>query len=445
MVVLMSATRIDIHARGTGARFRYGEGTDGLDYDFSISADGGVCTTGTFTAPIVTRKYPASGSAIVAGFGTTYDQAPLGGFGGMGIVQLMAPAGTNATDGTNTRLDDNINVFKGGNLQSGTAKRDLLGWRGFPNQLGQGVDDNGTLIPQYTPPPATNLDNEGDIRPAPTLLPAPFTTTSRLRSRWIDTGASKRRPIAGDDNLPRGIIDPAQTLFGPRYEFAGVSPATGYANYLLQGTLATTTFPTIVDATPIFSSNPNVSHLGKPAYRVELSQPAMGTTVDRYTQYEAEVLDGADIQVGAFRILTHTDRELVLATESGPFPANAAKVRVRAKFFDIVTAGATGFGPTYLGSGGQRVPIANVRIGFAFHQDPASPTAQRFPANPNEYAYNLSDPAVQEQVRLLHAPFVQWDVLFDTAFKAAPADAPPALSPDTPRPELRFLRLPYRF
>ena len=43
------------------------------------------------------------------------------------------------------------------------------------------------------------------------------------------------------------------------------------------------------------------------------------------------------------------------------------------------------------------------------------------------------------------ASFVQWDVLFDTAFKATAQDGPPDLNPETPRPELQFLRLPFRF
>ncbi len=445
MVVLISATRIDINVRGTGTDYRYGGGgpTDENDYDFSISADGGVCTTGTFQAPVVLRKYPAtSGTPITALFGTQYDQAPLGGFGGMGIVQLMAPPGVENLDGTNTRLDENIRVLKQGAVTTGLEKQNLLAWRGFPNALGQGLDDDGDPIVLG---PGTENDNEGDIRPSPTLLPTPIATTSRLRSRWIDTGASVRRGLAGDDGLPRGIVEVNGAQRGPRYEFAGVSPTNGYANYALQGTSAVTTFPTIVEATPITSSSASASHLGQPAYRVELAQSAMGTTVDRYSQYEAELLDANDTLLGSFRILTHGDRDMLLATDGGAFPAGAAKARVRAKFFHLATNGVPGLGPTYLGSAGTRVPIANVRIGFAFHQDPSDPTALRFPSDPEQFAYNLSDPAVQEQVRLLGAAFVQWDVLFDTAFKTAPGDAPPPLSPDTPRPELQFLRLPFRF
>ena len=225
MVILMSATRIDINARGTGAgasaRYLYG-GTapDTNDFAFSISADGGACVTGSAFAPIVTRKYQADGTgAIPTTWGQqVYDLAPLGGFGGMGVVELMAPPGATNADGTNTRLDENINFYRGGILQSGASKRNLLAWRGFPNQLGQGVDDSGAVI--------TIGDNEGDIRPSPILLPVPFAAVSRLRSNWIDTGSSSRRPLAGDDNLPRGIIEQAAAgvLAGPRYEFEGVLP-----------------------------------------------------------------------------------------------------------------------------------------------------------------------------------------------------------------------------
>ncbi len=444
MVILMSATRIDINVRGSNNRWRYGAltGTDKDDYDFSISADGGASISGTFGSPTILKKYQPTNvttNEIGAAYATNYDAAPRGGFGGMGVVQLMAPPGTNA-DGTNTVLDDNIRIFRGGSLQtSAIIKRDLIAWRGFPNQLGQGVDDNGTVI--------TIGDNEGDIRPAPTLLPTPVAAKSRLRSSWIDTGSTARRGIPGDDNLPRGIIEQAGLgiLAGPRYEFDGTVPTTGYAGYQLVGSTAQTLFPITVASTDILSSNTNSTLLGKPAYRVELVSSALGSTVDRLVNYEAEVLAANNLQVGSFRILSHTDRELVLSPESGAFPATAAKVRVRAKFYEIITNGNQGLGPTYLGASGARVPVANVRIGFAFHQDPGSATAQRFPAAAGSFLYNLADPAVQEQIRALHMPFVQWDILFDNAFQSMPADAPPALTPDTARPELHFLRLPYRF
>ena len=89
--------------------------------------------------------------------------------------------------------------------------------------------------------------------------------------------------------------------------------------------------------------------------------------------------------------------------------------------------------------------MANIRFGFAFHQDPQDPTAQRFPAQEGTFTYDLTDPAVQEQIRQLGANFVQWDLLFDTRFRSAAGDSPPDLNPETPRPELHYLRLPFRF
>jgi hypothetical protein len=447
MVVLMSATRIEINARGAGGRYRYGNpvatDTDTNNYDFSISADGGVCTAGSVQAPVVGRKYVSdSGTAIPANFRTTYDATPLGGFGGMGIVQLMAPPGTNA-DNTNTVLDDNIVMIRGGGAVVGNLKRDLIAWRGFPNQAGQGIAD---ALPE-TPPGANVItigDNEGDIRPSPILLPTPFAGVSRLRSRWIDTGASRRRALLADDNLPRGIVEQNGALAGPTYEFGGIDPATGYASYALAGSLARSVFATAVAATPILRVDAAASLLGKPAYRVELTTSALGSTVDRYTHYEAQLLNDSDLELGSFRILSHSDRELFLGVEAGPLPTAATRLVVRAKFFDLVTNGIPGPGPTYTGSSGARVPVANVRIGFAFHTDPSSATG-RYPAQAGTFAYDLSDPVVQENIRLLGAQFVQWDILFDTRFRTSPSDVPPALSPATPRPQLNFLRLPYRF
>ena len=48
-------------------------------------------------------------------------------------------------------------------------------------------------------------------------------------------------------------------------------------------------------------------------------------------------------------------------------------------------------------------------------------------------------------VRQLGASFVQWDLIFDTAFRSVASDSPPGLNPETPLPELHFLRLPFRF
>ena len=120
-------------------------------------------------------------------------------------------------------------------------------------------------------------------------------------------------------------------------------------------------------------------------------------------------------------------------------------MRVVAKFFEVFTDGEEGLGATYAGSQSNRVPFANIKFGFAFHQNPQDPQAERFPAAPGTFLYDLSDPAVQEQIRQLGASFVQWDLLFDTQFKSHPSDAPTGLTPETPRPELRFLRLPFRF
>src|SRR5262249_27243187 len=57
MVVLMAAHEIRISAKGSGAappHFTFAQN----DYQFSVSADGGLTTTGTFGAPVITGKYP---------------------------------------------------------------------------------------------------------------------------------------------------------------------------------------------------------------------------------------------------------------------------------------------------------------------------------------------------------------------------------------------------
>ncbi|MCB9887875.1 MAG: hypothetical protein H6838_20515 [Planctomycetes bacterium] len=455
MVVLMSATRIEINAHGSNGLYTYAQN----NYDFSVSADGGVCRTEENSSPRVVSKYPASGLAVLAG--SSYDAKPLGGFGGMGIVQLMAPPGDNS-DNSNTVLDDNIRVYRNGLELTGTStptKQSILAWRGFPNAQGQFVDDFGT---------PTNIgDDEGDIRPAPLLMPVPFSSQTRLRSKWLDTGASLRRALLADDGLPRGIVEAGGALAGPTYLFDGTDPATGYAVFNTagdRGENAQAVYPAVGPQTGILSVDSNATFQGRPAYRVELDAATLGDVVDLYTQYEAEMLDAAGdvlyrkadgsvttsfvegLEKVSFRIYSHTNRVLTLATEAGTIPVEAAKVQLRAKFFKFVTNGREGLGGTYPASVGQsRVPLSNVRIGFAFHQDPANPSAQRYPAQAGSYVYDLNDPVVKEDIRQLGASFVQWDIFFDCAFKSLPSDTPPAFGPGSPLPELHFLRLPFRF
>ncbi len=154
MVVLYSLGRIVLHAHGETYAL--------ADYSFAVSADGGISTQGLFSGLAIDGKYPPPSSASM------WDRNPTGGFGGMGVVQLMARPGTNQ-DGTNTILDDSIDiVLPGGALANGVTKTRYLAWRGYRNASGVLVDDQNR--PTYAASPAT-ADDEGDIRPAPVLLP----------------------------------------------------------------------------------------------------------------------------------------------------------------------------------------------------------------------------------------------------------------------------------
>lgn len=436
MIVLMSARRIAIHAHGSQTRWNYAQN----DYDFAISADGGVCTTGTFAGPVVHDKYPASGQAMMTG--ANYDSNPLGGMGGMGIVQLMAPPGDNSSDGTNTLFDDNIAVFRGGVEQFGAAKQAILAWRGFPDANGAFVDDAGV---------ATNIgDDEGDIRPAPILLPVPFGDRSRLRSKWLDTGASVRRALASADGQPRGIVTGPEAVPGPTWAFAGLDltgSEPGFLAYEAAGSAdVRPAYPNVVPPVAIASRSAKATYLGQPAYRIELAEPVLGAIPDRYSQFEAELLLESGESVGGFRIYSHTDRELLVAPEGTLLSTAATRVQVRARFYGVYTNDREGFGPARGPVGGSGpAPIANVRLGFAFHRDPQSGPAGRFPLDPQQFVHSFEDPALLAWIATNGSPrYVQWDAMFDTSFGANGASSNLA-SPGAPRPELRFLRIPFRF
>jgi len=455
MVILMAGGHIRLNAHGVStptARWRYGEN----DYDFCVSADGGVTLTGSFGTPDVESKYPASGQTMMTG--ASYDSAPLGGLGGLGVVQLMAPPGPSSDlppDGTNTLLDDNIDVFVNGVRASGTTnptKQALLAWRGFPYFDGRLTGDDPTTT--------INIgDNEGDIRPTPIFLPVTFSSRTRLRSKWIDTGASSRIPQLAPTSDPRIIVeDPTNNLrAGPTYSFAGTFGASadpfelGYARFEQSSTSSVRlVYPVVLQPTDVFAIAVNSDG----SYRIDLATPALQGVADRFSQYEAELLNVNNLLLGSYRILSHSDRQLVLSSESGLLPpaTDVRRVRILAKFFKIVTDGSEGLGRTNPLVTSNAVPISNVRIGFAFHKDPSIHPApgtnidpNRFPTQVGTFVFDISDPTVQETIRSTHMPFVTWDVLFNTGFKSTASDIPQGLSPASPRPELHFLRIPFRF
>lgn len=146
-LLLLAASTIELEVHGE--TFANG------DYSFSLSADGGIGTQGQFAGQAISAKYPPVPASA-------FSASSVGGFGGMGIVQLMTPPGNNA-DGTNTILDDNIRVMQNGAVVSGATKQRYLAWRGWPNAAGTLVDDFGQ---------ATAIGGaEGDVRPSPVLLP----------------------------------------------------------------------------------------------------------------------------------------------------------------------------------------------------------------------------------------------------------------------------------
>lgn len=154
MVVLYSLDEVLLHTHGE--TFANG------DFDFAVAADGGIGEQGIFGGSPFEQKYPppAAGSGQI-------DANPSGGFGGMGLVQIMTRPGMNA-DGTNTILDDNITILHQGIPLAAQEKERFLAWRGVQDEALGFIDDFGQ--PTYAASPATEA-NEGDIRPAPILLP----------------------------------------------------------------------------------------------------------------------------------------------------------------------------------------------------------------------------------------------------------------------------------
>lgn len=459
MIVLMAARTIEFTVQGETYANR--------NYDFAISADGGVGTQGSFGGAQIDTKYPPPTIP------DAWDQNPTGAMGGMGIVQLMAPAGNNA-DTTNTVLDDSIIVRRGTDILTGTEKQRYIAWRGFPNASGQFVDDNNQLINLKAAweGGTTGVDGEGDIRPSPILMPCPFGPLSRARSRWIDLGAAVRREINAPDGLPRGVVKDPQTGFGtgPAYYFAGTNLSqanyVGYANYDATQPSVPVIYPIPAElqniTLNIVSTNANATFDGQPAYEVRLANAPLGVVSrDRFAHYRAELVNLNGTVVTDFRILGHSDSAVFL-DPAGALPGvgnsetDVKTMVIRAKFFRLVTDRAVGLGPSYIANG-RNVPYANVRFGFAFHKDPGKPNYQppgqtridlnRLPNQVGTFLFDVNSAAKVEEIRQFAAAFVQWEVQFNLLFSEEPGNLRPgvSLSPSDPRPSVLDLVIPYRF
>ena len=172
------------------------------DYDFAISADGGVCVTGN-APPVV----PASIRRAAPRSPSNDGDLRLGAARrlrrhGHRPADGPAPEELNS-DNTNTVLDDNIRVLTGVWRPTANRRSICSAWLP-PTRSGKASTTRGSRQnPQ-------GLD-EGDP-PRPHLLPTPFaSSSSRLRSKWIDT-RDQRRALLLDDNLPRGSSAMAPSL-----------------------------------------------------------------------------------------------------------------------------------------------------------------------------------------------------------------------------------------
>jgi hypothetical protein len=445
MVVLMAGDSIVLHTHGgtyTSPNF---------DANFAITADGGVGLLDPYggNANAIVGKYnhPSYGAS-------TWNGAPSGGFGGLGVIQLMAPPGdpNSTTDGTRTILDDNIVILNNGIPLSGQGKMNYISWRGTPDKDGVFKDDFNQNV-------TTARAEAGDLRPRPILMPAPFGSRSRIRSKWIDMGAVNRTmsDVAGDG--PRGLMTPAGftpgSTYGPIPEFEALT-SDGFVKTVdnLDGVLID--YPEILAALGVASIERGTSYRGTTTNRVRLGQPnaILGASADRYSNYTAIVRRGAD-RVGEYRIVGHDDGSLYLAPGADLPDGVPLTVAVVAKFFSIFTGTVEGFSQSFIGRDGfgdpnLNVPRSNVQIAFAFHQNPGNSAALRFPAVVPGQALGFfadwTNAAKLEQLRSGGYRFVMYDLIFDTDFEVDPRFPNDAkLGPDTPRPEVRRLVLPYRY
>ena len=424
MVVLMSGTRIVLHS--------HGETFANRDYDFAISADGGVCRTGTFGTPVVPGKYPVHGQPVMAG--TSYDAAPLGGFGGMGIVQLQAPIGDANQDGTNTVLDDGIDVLdSGGTPMTGLEKQRFLAWRGFADGQGGMVDDFGM--------PVAIGNDEGDIRPAPVLLPVPYGSRSRARSGWQAIGAVPRRSLTSPDGEPRGVVGGS----GPQFVLPQLDD--GWLRWRNLGAQMLPDGEVMLASPAPVNGAATERWRGLDSYVLGLGV-SIATEPDRFAGMQAELL-GAGGELMRTLPIRGSDGNRVWLEPVDVLPNGVVSLQVR----DWTVQADYSGGPSpasYAGAGGARVPQSNVRLGFAFHRDPEHALGSGFDPDrlPHEvgtfYRGQLTT-SEQQQLDQLGPSHVMWDVTMEQAYRRDANGTPPAWGFHTAPMRLLRLLVPFKY
>lgn len=418
MVVLMSATRIDLHThQGTYAN---------SDYNFAVTADGSISRVASYGS-VRLQKYPPGS-----------DKNNTGGYGGMGIVQLQTPPGTDA-DETGTILDDNIRVIQGANVLTKASKTAYL--------------------------------IRGDIRPNPWFLASTFGRFSAAELHWQTTAASERRESVTPQTAGARVIDSLLGKSGPEWYFQQLVNKSNQGNSGYMDTDVNSgalVFPPVqlannVTRAVIQSSQSNgADYYGTKAHVLNLDKnylPDPLTGGWNYSNYRARLLDKSNSQVGEFRILSTEKNRILLDAGLTSLPDNLGSVEILAKFVRIETGGAEGLGDSYelkVGQSTQRFPKTNLQIGFAFHKDPSDPQisggkdTNRFPQDVGTFLYDLDldDPATIEQIRKLHYRFAKAKVRFNLNYSPVNPDTTPGPNPVQPgveRPGIRFLNLPYRF
>jgi hypothetical protein len=421
-IVLMAGRGIVLHT--------HGETFANQDYDFVLSADGGICTTDNFQAPFVTGKYPANGQPTIAG--STYDSGPLGGFGGLGSIQLMVPPGTGNLDLTNTVLDDAITIVHNGLPLQGADKQRFLGWRGFPDDAGNLVDDFGNLT--------NTIGGQGDMRPDPVLLPVPFTSHGRARARtgWLPLGARLRRQLSAPDGLARAVL-------GEPMRFANPGRSDGWLPYadghLTAGANGTALLP--APATIVAHRASDLS-LGQPLAAVELEHALPEPARDAYAGCVAEFRMAQGGSHARLQVLGSLDDTLFFAAGT-VLPSTTTHLQLHATHAEFAVPEPA----RYVGAAGVWLPRSNARVGFAFHRAPDLATANgadpnRYPPHRSAFVHDLTDPAVVADLRLFRPTHLQVDLLLDGEFRTSVADLPPA-GEAAATVALRRLWLPVRF
>jgi len=420
-VILQSASQVDLSncqtSFGAGIFARGGQGGAGKNDAGGAKAPG--IATGPSLDALPSNSYPSTAPT------TTECEVVSGSFG----YTFTNTVGNGPTN--NDGAADNVVTCAGGDGGPGIIQIHVQRLNNDPNLSDLKIPSNSTINPVrsiISPPPVGST-------PANIQTPGSWSQLLPQFGRF-STGVSKWIPLGG------ATVQPGTTTTAPvEFLFGGTNTATGFIN---SAAGVVTQLPSIY--TGVVANEPTLPYITADDRSVVFD----GTALDAIYKQNASLLRRFQLrmQVGStiskFEVVAATwdatsgQMRVSVATSGAPLGTFGAGTQLSLipRFFSISTDGTADSLPT---SSAIRIRFQAAKANAAGQPDLTNPSSNPASATATATTF-LDDPAlIQTYVGAKDFVFFRFRVDFDILSDGS------SLSFQTPRPEMDFLRVPFKF